>query len=86
MTYKSRKNLEILCAGFSLLRAEGFFCSVFDPKPWIRIGIQPKMLDPDPDPCQMNTDPKQWSRQTLADPDLIITLKIVVSDPHWFQC
>jgi len=28
---------------------------------WIRIGIQPKMLDPDP--YQMNTDPKQWTRQ-----------------------
>jgi hypothetical protein len=25
---------------------------------WIRIGSQPKMLDPDPDPYQMNTDPK----------------------------
>ncbi len=25
-------------------------------KPWIRIGIQPKM--PDPDPYQMNKDPK----------------------------
>jgi hypothetical protein len=30
-----------------------------DPDPdWIRIGIQPKMLDPDP--YQMNTDPKPW--------------------------
>jgi hypothetical protein len=25
---------------------------------WIRIGIHPKMLDPDP--YQMNTDPKPW--------------------------
>ncbi len=25
---------------------------------WIRIGIQPKMLDLDPDPYQMKTDPK----------------------------
>jgi hypothetical protein len=24
---------------------------------WIRIRIQPKMLDPDPDPYEMNTDP-----------------------------
>jgi hypothetical protein len=27
---------------------------------WIQIGIQPKMLDPDPDPYQMNTDPQPW--------------------------
>jgi hypothetical protein len=27
-------------------------------KPWIRIGIQPKMLDPDPDPDEMNADPQ----------------------------
>ncbi len=27
-------------------------------KPWIRIGIQPKMLDPDPD--EMNADPQPW--------------------------
>jgi hypothetical protein len=26
---------------------------------WIRIGIQPKMLDPDP--YQMNTDPQPWT-------------------------
>jgi hypothetical protein len=30
--------------------------------PWIRISIQPKMLDPDPH--QMNTDPQHW---ILAD-------------------
>jgi hypothetical protein len=31
-----------------------------DPDPyWIRIGIQPKMLDPDPD--EMNADPQPWS-------------------------
>jgi hypothetical protein len=35
-------------------------------KPWIRIGIQPKMLDPDPD--QMNTDPKQWNALSIAPP------------------
>jgi hypothetical protein len=28
--------------------------------PWIRIGIQPKMLDPDP--FQMNTNPRPWLR------------------------
>jgi hypothetical protein len=26
----------------------------------IRIGIQPKMLDPDPDPDEMNADPQPW--------------------------
>jgi hypothetical protein len=26
----------------------------------IRIGIQPKMLGPDPDPGQMSTDPQPW--------------------------
>jgi hypothetical protein len=43
---------------FSMFSLEGFFCSVFDPKPWIRIGIQPKMLDLDP--FQMNMYPKHW--------------------------
>ncbi len=27
---------------------------------WIRIGIQPKMLDPDPDQVEMNADPQPW--------------------------
>ena len=47
-------------AGCSLLRAEGFFCRYHDKKYhifsainffnfWILIGIQPKILDPDPD-------------------------------------
>jgi hypothetical protein len=30
-------------------------------KPWIRIGIQPKMLDPDPD--EMNADPQPWLKE-----------------------
>jgi hypothetical protein len=25
---------------------------------WIRIGIQPKVLDPDPDPDEINVDPQ----------------------------
>ncbi len=29
-------------------------------KPWIRIGIQPKMLDPDP-------DPQPWLKELVAD-------------------
>ncbi len=39
-----------------------------DPDPyWIRIGIQPKMLDPDPD--EMNADPQlcMWGNFTLED-------------------
>ncbi len=38
-----------------------FFFKFWSSKPWIRIGIQPKMLDPDP--FQMKTDPKPcWWR------------------------
>jgi hypothetical protein len=33
----------------------------------IRIGIQLKMLDPDP--YQMNTDPKHWPGTRFSDPD-----------------
>jgi hypothetical protein len=32
----------------------------------IRIGIQPKMLDKDPDPDSVNPDPKHWERQFLS--------------------
>jgi hypothetical protein len=35
--------------------------------PWIRIGIQPKMLDPDPD--EMNADPQQ-NLPTISYTDL----------------
>jgi hypothetical protein len=88
MTHKKRnklRNLMFCSAGCSLLRAEGFFCSLdvlygglgigklqilikkilhffsaviffnfWLSKPWIRIYIQPKMLDTDLD--QTNTD------------------------------
>jgi hypothetical protein len=33
-----------------------FFSNIWSSKSWIRIGIQPKMIDPD----QMNTYPKHW--------------------------
>jgi hypothetical protein len=91
MTRKYRKNSEILCAGCSLLRAEGFSCnldvlygglgisklqffdkknrfritlavnffqffSFWSSKSWIRIGIQSKMLNLDPD--SINPDQK----------------------------
>jgi hypothetical protein len=43
---------------------EAYICKFFPvsghQNPWIRIGIQPKMLDPDPYPYQMNTDPQLW--------------------------
>jgi hypothetical protein len=43
-----------------------FFFNFFVIKPWIRIGIQPKMLDLDPDPDEMNADPQPWFD---TDPD-----------------
>jgi hypothetical protein len=74
MTHKRRKNIRIFMfrsAGCSLSKAEGFVCNLevlygdlgigkfkFLIQKKIRIGIQPKMMDPDPDPNQMNTDPK----------------------------
>ncbi len=39
---------------------------IFGLKPWIRIGIQPKLLDPDPD--QNNTDPKHWQTEASMYP------------------
>jgi hypothetical protein len=54
-------------AVFDLKKIINFFSAVIffqflvikalDPD-WIRIGIQPKMLDPDPD--EMNADPQLW--------------------------
>jgi hypothetical protein len=42
--------------------AVNFVVNFWSSKPlgpdWIRIGIQPIMLDPDPDPYQMNTYPQ----------------------------
>jgi hypothetical protein len=34
------------------------FFNFWSLKPWIRIGLQPQTLDPDPDPEKMNTDPQ----------------------------
>ncbi len=38
------------------------FLNFWSLKPWIRIriGVHPKMLDPDPDPEKINTDPQPW--------------------------
>ncbi len=48
------KKKKIFCVNFI-----NFFVILTLHPDWIRIGIQPKkMLDPDPDPYKMNTDPK----------------------------
>jgi hypothetical protein len=39
---------------------------------WIRIGIQPKMLDPDP--CQMKTDQKHWSLPSTVPTGTLLPL------------
>jgi hypothetical protein len=64
------------------------FChEILDPDPyWIRIGFQPKMLDPDPD--QMNTDPKHWLilKKLSSEKDLEIFLPITptpILHPVW---
>ncbi len=61
-------NLDILYGGLGIGKLQFlikknliFFSAViffqfWSLKPWIRIGVQPKMLDPDPD--EMNADPQ----------------------------
>jgi hypothetical protein len=50
-----------------------------DPEPdWIRIGIQSKMLDPDPN--SMNTDPKPWSKGTTGVNDTSSKFATVIND------
>ncbi len=70
-------NLDVLYGGlgigklqFLIKKKFNFFfsCNVFNfwsLKPWIRIriGIQPKMLDLDLDPDEMNADPQPWFLQ-----------------------
>ncbi len=41
------------------------FFNFWSLKPWIRIGIQPKMVDPDPD--EMNADPQPWFMQRYTE-------------------
>jgi hypothetical protein len=50
-----------------------FFLQFLVSKPCIRsrIGIQPKMLDPDPDPESMNPDPKHWNRFSFSAPEML---------------
>ncbi len=41
---------------------------------WIRIGLQPQTMDPDPNPEKMNTDPKPcfWKRVVLLNVNLML--------------
>jgi hypothetical protein len=43
---------------YTIFFKTGNIFTFFSSNHWIRLGIQPQMLDPDPD--QMNTDPKHW--------------------------
>jgi hypothetical protein len=43
---------------------------------WIRIGIQPKMLDPN----QMNTDPQPWKKVSYL---VLREDALFHQDPHW---
>ncbi len=51
---KKKKNFS--CKFFSILGHQNL---------WIRTGIQPKMLDLDPDPYQMKTDPQNCQKPRL---------------------
>jgi hypothetical protein len=42
------------------------FFNFWSLKPWIRIGIQPKKLDPDPDQDEMNADPQPCIQHILV--------------------
>ncbi len=44
-----------------------FFFKFWSLKPWIRIGLQPQTLDPDPDKDKKNTDTKPWSGVRSTD-------------------
>ncbi len=53
---------------------------VLDPD-WIRIGIQPKMLDTDLDPDEMNADPQPWSVKILHMVPTVYDLTNGIRDP-----
>jgi hypothetical protein len=42
-----------------------FFLNFWSAKPRIQIGIQPKLLDPEPE--SMNPDPKHWGTVPMVD-------------------
>jgi hypothetical protein len=52
-----------VCIIFSAVNFFQFLVIKAQDSDWIRIGIQPKMLDPDPG--QMNMDPEHWPHGTL---------------------
>jgi hypothetical protein len=49
-------NLDVLYGGLGIGKLQFDKKNFWSLKPWIRIGIQPKLLDPDPD--EMNADPQ----------------------------
>jgi hypothetical protein len=55
---KVEKNLKFHVLKCWMASFESCFLQFLVIKPWIRIGIQPKMLDLDPDPDEMNADPQ----------------------------
>ncbi len=48
-------NLDILYGGLGISKLQFLIIKALDPD-WIRIGVHPKMLDPDPE--EMNADPQ----------------------------
>ncbi len=61
-------------------------------KPWIRIGIQAKMLDLDPDPDEMNADPqpclvgggqpRQQADQRVLNVRVLAQLRVLCNAEH----
>ncbi len=51
-------NLDVLYEGTGIGKLWIWCLNFWSSKPWIRIGIQPKMLDPDP--SEIKTDPKPY--------------------------
>jgi hypothetical protein len=67
-------NLDVLYGGlgigklyFLIQKKFNFIFNFWSLKLRIRIGIQPKMLDPDPD--EMNADPQPWLKVLFSEMD-----------------
>ncbi len=66
-----RRPRDRLIVVFDLKKYNYFFsCNFWSLKPWIRIGIQPKMLDPD----EVNADPQPCFEGWDPDPEQITSL------------
>jgi hypothetical protein len=57
-----------------------FFSIFWSLKPWIRISIQPKMLDPDPD--EMNADPQPCLERGV-DAAAVVVVEQQVDGVEW---